>query len=132
MYGCSPRSVKLPACVKEAGKSYGGKKGLINLGGMWSSLGSRTWKHRFSKLGQLGSALESRHSDFPAPGEVGSSGRDRAVGSSGLYRAFVVLGSPQTCCIAVPYHLQMLGNPGVAHQCPGGTSGLQMYDRRCT
>lgn len=100
--------------LKKLRKSYGGKKSLINLGRMWSSLGSRIWKHRFSKLGQLGSALESRHSGFLDPGEVGSPGSGGAHSSSGVYKAFCSWWVSNTLH-TVTYHVhffrkQMLGN----------------------
>lgn len=96
---------------KKPGKSYGGRRASLTLGGcghLWETgFGSIV----FQKLGQLGSALES----FLAPGEVGGPGRDGADGVSGVYKAFVVLDGSQTCCLEVAYHLhffreQMLGN----------------------
>lgn len=89
--GAAPALLNYQLVSKEPGKSYGGKKSLINLGRMWSSLGNRIWKHRFSKLGELGSALEKRHTDFLAPGEPGSHGRPGAHRPPGTYEAFVVL-----------------------------------------
>lgn len=86
MYERSTRSVKSPARVEEAGQELWGVGGmggcgeqsLISPGRLWSSLGNRIWKHRFSKLGELGSALERRHTDYLAPGEAGGLARPGA------------------------------------------------------
>lgn len=126
--GVVPALLNYQLLSKKPGKSYGGKKSLINLGRMWSSLGNGIWKHRFSKLGQLPhSALESRHSGFPALGEVGGPGRDGADGSSGVYQAYVVLVREHAALHWLSIFISS-GNrcwvaPGLAQQCPGGTSG---------
>lgn len=70
--GAVPTLLNHQLVSKKLGKSSGGKKSLISPGRLWSSLGNRIWKHRFSKLGELGSALERRHTDFLAPGETGA------------------------------------------------------------
>lgn len=89
--GTVPALLNHQLVSKKLGKSYGGKRSLISPARLWSSLGNRIWKHRFSKLGELGSALERRHTDCLAPGETGGPARPGAHRPPGVYKTFVVL-----------------------------------------
>lgn len=95
--GAVPALLNLQLVSKKPGKSYGGggvgwggEQSLISPGRLWSLLGNRIWKRRFSKLGELGSALERRHTNCLAPGETGPA-RPGAYRPPGVYKAFAVL-----------------------------------------